>query len=105
MLNKESNSSKYLHSIFLKHSLDLIPDMELNNNDILLDLAKSGLGIAFMPEYCIPKDDEDLFTLELFETLPKRKVIAAYDEESINYKLVKEFLNMLLLRRQSFILV
>ena len=79
--------------------------MELNNNEVLLDLAKSGLGIAFMPEYCVPKDNDDLITLDIFETLPKRKVIAAYDEESTNVKLVKEFLNMLLLRRQSFILV
>ena len=105
MLNKDNNASKYLHSIFLKHSLDLVPDMELNNNEVLLDLAKSGLGIAFMPEYCVPKDNDDLITLDIFETLPKRKVIAAYDEESTNVKLVKEFLNMLLLRRQSFILV
>lgn len=105
MLDKDNNSSKYLHSIFMKHSIDLIPNMELKDNDLLLDLAREGLGIAFVPEYCLPKDEEKLITIEMFETLPKRKIIAAYDEESINYNCIKEFMNLLSVRRQSFIFV
>lgn len=105
MLNKDNNASKYLHSIFMKHSIDLVPEMELNDNDLLLDLAKEGLGIAFVPEFCLNKDEEKLITINTFETLPKRKIIAAYDEDSLNYSCVKEFINLLSVRRQSFIFV
>ena len=79
--------------------------MVLKDNDLLLDLYREGFGIAFVPEYCLPKDEEKLITIEMFETLPKRKIIAAYDEESINYNGIKEFMNLLSVRRQSFIFV
>lgn len=105
MMNKDNNSSKYLHSIFLKHSLDLVPDMELSNYDLLLELAKAGLGIAFVPEFCMEDDDNDLMTIEMYENIPKRKIIAAYDEECCNYREVKDFLRMVMARRYGMSLV
>lgn len=105
MMNKENNSSKYLHSLFLKHSLDLVPDMELSNHELLLKLAKAGLGIAFVPEFCMDENDEELMQIETYENIPKRKIIAAYDDESNNYKEVKDFMRMVMSRRYGMSLV
>ena len=49
MLDKKSTTSEFLHNLFLQHQLDLVPEIELSSNDLLIDLAKIGLGIACIP--------------------------------------------------------
>jgi len=68
----------FLHNLFLEHSLDLGPAMELASNDLLIDLAKIGLGIAFVPDFCV-KDWDDLAVIETEQELPTRKLVAAYN--------------------------
>ena len=46
MLDKNSTTSEYLHALFQQHQLDLVPEVELSSNDLLIDLARIGLGIA-----------------------------------------------------------
>ena len=81
MLEKNSTTSEYLHNLFLSHSLDLVPAIELSSNDLLIDLAKIGLGIAFIPDFCIKGDMEGLITLKTCEELPKRTLVAAYTDQ------------------------
>ena len=65
MLDKKSTTSEFLHNLFLQHQLDLVPEIELSSNDLLIDLAKIGLGIACIPDYCITgKDLDKLFIVE-----------------------------------------
>jgi len=78
MLEKKSTTSIFLHNLFLEHSLDLVPAIELASNDLLIDLAKIGLGIAFVPDFCI-KDLGDLGIIETEQELPSRKLVAAYN--------------------------
>lgn len=81
MLTKHSTTSEFLHNLFLKHSLDLVPAVELSSNDLLIDLAKIGLGIAFIPDFCCRKDSFNRLTpITLTETLPSRRLVAAYNE-------------------------
>ena len=56
MLDRKSTTSEFLHHLFQQHQLDLVPEIELGSNDLLIDLARIGLGIAFVPDYCIPDD-------------------------------------------------
>lgn len=79
MLEKHSATSEFLHSIFLQHHLDLVPAIELSSNDLLIDLAKIGLGIAFVPDFCI-KNKENLVVINTKEVLPKRKLMVVYNE-------------------------
>ena len=79
MLTKNSTTSDFLHTIFLQNSLDLVPAIELNSNDLLIDLAKIGLGIAFIPDFCISKTT-DLKIIKTVEELPSRKLVAAYND-------------------------
>ena len=81
MLDKQSTTSEFLHDQFLLHSLDLAPAIELSSNDLLIDLAKIGLGIAFVPDYCAKKRlEDDLYILNIKDELPKRKLVLAYDD-------------------------
>ena len=77
MLDRHSTTSEFLRNVFLQHQLELVPEIELSSNDLLLYLAKSGLGIAFVPDYCVPANTKDLFILDMKEKLPNRQMIAA----------------------------
>ena len=81
MLGKNSTTSQFLHSIFLQNQLDLIPAIELSSNDLLIDLAKIGLGVAFVPDFCLKSDMSDLKVIQIKEGLPKRKIVAAYSNQ------------------------
>lgn len=80
MLDKRSTTSIFLHNLFLEHSLDLVPAIELSSNDLLIDLAKIGLGIAFIPDYCV-KELEDLAVIQTDQEIPVRKLVAAYNND------------------------
>lgn len=80
MLEKKSTTSIFLHNLFLEHSLDLVPAIELASNDLLIDLARIGLGIAFVPDFCV-KDLGDLAIIETEQELPPRKLVAAYNQD------------------------
>ena len=75
MLDRNSTTSEFLHSFFQQHQLDLVPEVELSSNDLLIDLARIGLGIAFIPDYCVPRS-RTLFTIRTQEKLPKRQIAA-----------------------------
>ena len=53
MLSPTSTTSEYLHQVFTSHGLNLVPEVELNSNDLLIDLARIGLGIACVPDYML----------------------------------------------------
>jgi DNA-binding transcriptional LysR family regulator len=93
MLGKHTTTSEYLHTQFQKHQLDLVPEVELSSNDLLLDLAKIGLGIAFVPDHCIPKEEDNLFLVETEEELPSRELVIVYNNQIPTSKATSEFLS------------
>lgn len=92
MLDRKSTTSEYLHALFQQHQLDLVPEIELSSNDLLLDLASIGLGIAFVPDYCLPKHSTDLFPLSLAEELPSRQLMLVHSEQLPLNPAAKQFL-------------
>lgn len=95
MLDSKSATSEFLHKIFLEQHLQLTPEIELGSNDLLIDLAKINLGIAFVPDYCIPKETPDLFTVQIKTKLPKRHLAAVTSGLVPTSPVVEAFLNML----------
>lgn len=93
MLDKKSTTSEFLHSQFQQHQLDLVPEIELSSNDLLIDLARIGLGLAFIPDYCIDNSDDDLFTIDLKEKLPARELALAYNKHLPISGALAEFLS------------
>ena len=93
MLDRKSTTSEFLHSLFQQHQLDLVPEIELSSNDLLIDLAKIGLGIAFIPDYCLSRDPEGLFIVDTKEELPKRQLLIAYNDRIPMSRSVQAFLD------------
>lgn len=92
MLDRHSTTSEFLHRLFQQHQLDLVPEIELTSNDLLIDLARIGLGIAFIPDYCLENTRDDLFIVETLEELPPRELVIAYNEQIPLSKAAREFL-------------
>lgn len=80
MLNKRSTTSMFLHNLFLENSLDLVPSVELSSNDLLIDLAKIGLGIAFIPDFCV-KELDQLAVIHTDQDIPARMLVASYNKD------------------------
>ena len=86
---------QYLHNLFLQHQLELIPQIELSSNDLLIDLARIGLGIAFIPDYCLSRESKDLFIVKTKEKLPSRQMVAAINPTLPVSQSTEEFLKLL----------
>jgi DNA-binding transcriptional LysR family regulator len=79
-----------------------VPAIELSSNDLLIDLAKIGLGIAFVPDFCIQDTSNDeLIILSTVEPLPERKLVAAYDESIPLSEPAMYFIQLMLEERDS----
>lgn len=91
MLDSRSTTSKFLHQFFQQHQLDLVPEIELTSNDLLIDLARIGLGIAFIPDYCMNSFGEELFQVDVDTELPTRQLVIAYNEQFPISPVAREF--------------
>lgn len=92
MLDRHSTTSEFLHQLFLQHELDLVPEIELSSNDLLLDLANIGLGIAFLPDYLLSRDSLELYPLTLKEKLPERELVIVTNDQMPLSPAAKEFI-------------
>jgi DNA-binding transcriptional LysR family regulator len=95
MLDRKSTTSEYLHNLFLQHHLQLIPQIELSSNDLLIDLARIGLGIAFIPDYCLTRQSKQLYIVKTKERLPSRQMVAAINHTLPVAPSTEEFLKLL----------
>ncbi len=96
MLDKTSTTSIFLHEMFQKASIDLVPGVELTSNDLLIDLAEIGLGIAFVPDFCVKgRSNPNLYVIKTTEKIPPRKIIAAYDDTLPLSEPAKYFLELI----------
>lgn len=95
MLDRQSTTSEFLHQLFLQHELDLVPEIELSSNDLLLDLADIGLGIAFIPDYLLTDSRKNLYPLKLKESLPERELVIATNEPIPLSPAAREFIKYL----------
>ena len=93
MLDRHSTTNEFLHQMFRREQLELIPEIELDSNDVLLDLASIGLGLAFVPEYCLT-DHDKLFPITLAEEMPSRKPVIATAGNVPITQAAREFLQL-----------
>lgn len=83
MLSSKSTTSEYLHQFFASHRQNLIPEVELNSNDLLVDLARIGLGIACVPDYMLSAlhgQEKNLVKISLKQPLPARQIVLAQND-------------------------
>ena len=95
MLDRKSTTSEFLHNLFLQHQLELMPQIELSSNDLLIDLARIGLGIAFIPDYCLNRESKELFIVKINEKLPACQMVTAVNPTLPIAQSTEEFLKLL----------
>lgn len=95
MLDRNSTTSEFLHKLFLQHQLELVPEIEIGSNDLLIDLARIGIGIAFIPDYCLTHESKDLFVVKTKEKLPMRQMAASVNTTFPVSVSTEEFLKLL----------
>ena len=95
LLERNCTTSEFIHNLFIQHQLELVPEVELSSNDLLIDLARIGLGIAFVPDFCVEKNSKDLFVLQMKDKLPTRQLIAAVNTTFPVSASTEEFLKLL----------
>ena len=75
-LEKNTTTRCFLDSIFAKQNILFQPEIQLGSVDLLIELAKIGLGIAFVSREYIQQElaDNQLFTLTLTTEIPPREL-------------------------------
>lgn len=71
-LRRGTSTFELYDALFRCHGLSYAPDIEAATSTQLLPLVKSGLGIAFVPEFFLP--ESEVQCLSLREALPERSV-------------------------------
>lgn len=74
MLEKNTVTRQHFDSLVTAHGQTIIPEIELGSIDLLIDLAKIGLGIAFISQEYIATEltRGELLKIKLKEHIPSR---------------------------------
>lgn len=94
-LERHCTTSEFLHNLFLQHQLELVPEIELSSNDLLIDFARIGLGIAFVPDYCVRPVKDELLILSTRETMPQRQIVVSVNPSLPASASAEAFLSLL----------
>ena len=68
-------------------------EIELSSNDLLIDLASIGLGIAFVPDFCVSRTSGDLFQIPLKNELPGRQLAIIHSEQMPVSNAARQFMS------------
>jgi len=76
VLEKNSTTREFFDNLMEKHDVSIKPEIELGSVDILVEMAKIGLGIAFVPDECVNQQltKGDIFVLDIKEGVPNRNL-------------------------------
>lgn len=76
VLDKNTTTREFFDNLMTKHGISIKPEIELGSVDILMEMAKIGLGIAFVPDECVYQElsDGEVFVLDIKEEIPDRNL-------------------------------
>ena len=97
MLEKNTVTRDFFEDFQKKNGANIIPEIELGNLNLLVELARIGLGIALVTEEFIQGElaAQDIFIIELEEKMPGRKLgVASRDKVPLS-PAARQFLSLL----------
>jgi DNA-binding transcriptional LysR family regulator len=99
LLEKNSTTRRFLDNLLKKYETTLIPEIELDSIDLLIELTKIGLGISYVMEDTIQDalKKGELFILELEEEVPQRQVSILTHRQIPTPLSVQKFLELLMI--------
>jgi len=76
VLERNSTTREFFDNLMEKYDVSIKPEIELGSVEILMEMAKIGLGIAFVPDECVKKglSKHDIFILDIKEEIPDRNL-------------------------------
>lgn len=94
LLNKENVSRKHVEDYLLTHSITLKNMIEVNNMDLSIEFARSGLGIACVIQNFVKEDIQKgiLQEMKFHHKIPKRQIGLAYAKNQELSKSMKQFI-------------
>lgn len=74
ILEKNTTTREFFDDLLRKTGLNIVPEIELGSVDLLIELAKIGLGISFVIREYIEKElaNDEVFILNIKEEIPQR---------------------------------
>ena len=83
---KGFTTSNSLEKVFKKHNLILSSNIYLYTTEMLVSLAKEGIGVGWALKDCITEElsNGNLYEIPLDIELPKMEFSVAYDKNTIN---------------------
>lgn len=98
MLDNSTSTTKEIVNFLDSMNINITPEFEVGSVELLIEMAKNGLGIACVPRRYIldPLAKKELFELKVTPTLPLRAtgVILSKDISAHSFA-IKEFVRML----------
>ncbi len=73
MLEKQTTTRQFLYTLFHSLGLSVSPEVELGSIDLLIQMAGIGLGISFVPDYCLDLESK-IFKLHIMHSIPSRSL-------------------------------
>lgn len=70
VLDQQSMTRRVMNALFAAHQIAVQPDIELQNINLLIDMAEMGLGISFVPDLYVK--DRKVRILQTVEAVPQR---------------------------------
>jgi DNA-binding transcriptional LysR family regulator len=97
LLDPENVTRKYINQYFLENQIEPNHILEVTNMDLLIEFAKTGLGIAcVIKEFVLPElENGTLIQIPLKVPVNKREVGFTYHKNSFLSDSMKKFLDFI----------
>jgi DNA-binding transcriptional LysR family regulator len=97
VLEDNTITREYFDSMLRTHGVQISPEFELGSIDVLVDMAKIDLGIAYVPDFCLhSRDEKELFKLDIREKISERHMGVAIHKSIPLSLAASRFLELLL---------
>ncbi len=97
MLQKGGNTRAYIDEYFLSHGINLVPQIELSNLDLIVEFTIQGLGVACVMEEYVQKElkNKSLFKLNIQEKIPLRRLGAVVKKDMPLSTAARKFIDLI----------
>jgi len=97
VLEKNTITRQYFDDYLNRNNIDIIPEIELGSIELIVELAKIGLGISYVMENCIQyeKNKGNIFILDVKEKTPERSIGIATHKNVPSPAAAQKFIELL----------
>ena len=98
LLEKGGNTRDYIDNYFKSHDIEVVPQIELSNVELIIEFAKRGLGVSCVLKDYIKKEleQEILHEVPVIEKIPERVMGVAIKENIPMSSAAKKFIELIL---------